>query len=107
MVAKISCPFSSFTLNIALDKASTIVPSCLINGCFDIQNLGAQRYGDSARKRKIPPFSGTNIANISKKLRSFSGQPSLPTAPWSSRGDDSVIHGHKAGDENACDLPGT
>jgi len=107
MVAKISCPFSSFTLNIAFDKASTIVPSCLINGCFDIQNLGAQRYGDSARKRKIPPFSGTNIANISKKLRSFIGQPSLPMALWSLQDGDSAIREHKAGDENACDLPGT
>ncbi len=29
-------PFSSFTLNIALLNASSILPSCLISGCFDI-----------------------------------------------------------------------
>src|ERR1700683_2661640 len=37
MVANISCPFSSFTLNIALDKASTMVPSCLMSACLAIQ----------------------------------------------------------------------
>src|SRR5690606_27751656 len=36
MVAKISCPFSSLTRNIALDKASRITPSCLIKDCFAI-----------------------------------------------------------------------
>src|SRR5664279_82219 len=36
MVARISCPFSSFTLNIALDSASTIDPSCLMSACLAI-----------------------------------------------------------------------
>jgi hypothetical protein len=54
MVASISCPFSSFTLNIALDKASMIVPSCLIRGCFDI--IFSERKGRSIRpKKEITP----------------------------------------------------
>jgi hypothetical protein len=61
MVASISCPFSSFTRNIALDRASTITPSCLINGCLDILILGAQRYGIKGNKEKDPPAGGPNI----------------------------------------------
>jgi hypothetical protein len=55
MVASISCPFSSFTLNMALDKASMIVPSCLIRGCFDI--IFSECKGRSIRsKKEITPI---------------------------------------------------
>jgi hypothetical protein len=41
----------------ALDKASIIVPSCLINGCFDIQILGAPRpKGSSENSFSRPIF---------------------------------------------------
>jgi hypothetical protein len=55
IVAKISCPFSNFTLNMALLIASIITPSCLISGCFDILILGLQRYGNEWNYEKFTP----------------------------------------------------
>jgi hypothetical protein len=45
MVARISCPFSSFTLNIALLKASVIIPSCLMSACLAIL-FGRAKIGE-------------------------------------------------------------
>ena len=50
MWAVISCPFSSSTRNIALLKASTIVPSCSIAACLAI--LSAQFLFNYFKRRK-------------------------------------------------------
>jgi hypothetical protein len=51
MVARISCPFSSFTLNIALLRASIMTPSCLMRACFAIL-FGCAKIAKSADTEK-------------------------------------------------------
>src|SRR3984893_17875183 len=64
MVARISCPFSSFTLNIALDNASVIVPSCLMSACFAILFGCAKiwEWPENMKSTAVFPFLGIDQA---------------------------------------------
>src|SRR5258706_653387 len=96
MVASISWPFSSFTLNIALERASMIVPSCLIRGCFDIYFWVCKDRRNDPKKEKTSFFFQGCLKKViggenSPKKLTIRG---VPMEPWSCQDEDSVAGEH-------------
>src|ERR1700741_1680834 len=99
MVASISWPFSSFTLNMAFERASMIVPSCLIRGCFDIYFWGRKDRRITLKKEKSPinfPDNPEKIGDSGKTSNNLAIR-AVPAAPWSCPGAGSEADEHREG----------